>query len=998
MFLSLDSPATLYHHAGLGRSYKEDERLVDLDGLQFKGGPAPGPEGGLMKCPVCGQDNAQTDAHCSKCSAILPPHCLSCGAPVPPGMELCDNCRVEVSQEFVTEREGAPASLRSAVAPSEVIEPRIRAPFVGRGAQLKELKRVFLEGRDQRTLNVVTMVGEPGVGKSRMALEFCRSVRAAFSDTRVLTSMAVGGGAPPYAPVVGLLLERLGIGQHEHPADAQEKIQACVAEVMPERFRDEVTHLLAHLVNYPFANSPVLEPLLEVPGQLEVRTFIATRRFVEKDAQRKPLLVHIDDVERAGIETVNLLHYLAEGLRACPVLILVTARPTLFRVHPRWGEGEFSHVRMDVGPLTREESAELFAKMIHNKQIPERLMQVARDRLEGSPRAIEDFTRYLLEKGQVTATTSRWKLTSEGLVALSLPRTHEEILRARLQALPEEERSTLEQAAAVGENFWLDSVVALDRSGGLETGDPDGPTLAEIAEAGEKGRNLVKERLRALCLKGILSVCPQSTIAGELQYRFAYPPLWDLAHELLGEEQVRAYHQMVAQWLELRPEGRLPQRMEEAGRHLQRAGDLMGATARFRRAGDAARARYQNDRAIRLYRRALSCVGEVDLAVRMHLWHDLGNVCQLKGELDLALDAFERMLRLSWVVASRAKGAVAFNKMGRVWRQKGNLELGLEYLERARELFNQVGDERGVATSLDDIAQTYWMLGRYEEALDRSAKALEMRRKLGDKRSIATSLSNIGNIEKDRGLFDEAESCYLESTQLRKEIGDRSGMVISLTNLGTLAFERGDLAGARDYWDDALTEAERIGAIPLQVVLLNKLSETALSMEKFSDARRGIERAMALANEIEDRRAYVEILRNLALVELKAGSPEMARKYCNEFLEISRASGMREMVGRAHMTMGEISVSAMTEEGGQPDPAQAVAAAGYFGKAIAVFRKMGNEAELAKALKRLGEHQLAMGQRGQARESFAQATEILDRLGMRQADEVRALLQQLDPA
>ena len=940
-----------------------------------------------MKCLVCGHENPGGVTKCAKCSATLPPRCISCGAPVPPGLDLCDNCRTEQTVLPTEQEHQAPPP-----EDAEEIPPRIRAPFVGRMEQLKRLKELFMAAREEQALRIVTLVGEPGVGKSRLALEFCRSVRAA-TDTRVLSGAAGGAADPSYAPIIAVLAERFGIAHSELPRDAREKIEAGVKEVMPERLQQEVTHLLAHLMRYPYPNSPVLEPLAEVPGQLEVRTFIAARRFFQRDSERGSLLVRIDAADRAGSETVNLLHFLAEGLRSCPVMFLVTARPTLFRRHPHWGQGEFPHHRMEIKPLSAGEAENLFKELMHNPDVPVELIQVARDRLGGSPRCIEDLTRFLLEAGCVKATAGRWVLSQQGLSTLTIPRTHEEILRARLRALPATERDVLEKAAAVGESFWLDAVVAIERSKPAEKSDPDGPTLEQIADYGERDKTAVSGALKSLCSKGLVAVSPQSTIAGEKEYHFSYPPLWDLAHELLDKRAVSTYHHLVAQWLELRPEGRLPERQEEAGRHLQRAGFMMAATARFRRAADDARRRYLNDKAIRLYHRALACVGEADLATRMHLWHDLGNVYQLKGDLDSALDAFERMLRLSWVVASRTKGAVAFNKMGRVWRQKGNLDLALEYLERGRELFRQAGDTRGTATSLDDVSQTYWMLGRYQKALDHSAKALEMRRKMADKRSIAVSLSNIGNIERDRGLFDEAEACHQEAMKLRKAVGDRYGFVASLSNLGTLAFERGELKQARDYWEDALTEAEQIGALPLQVILLNNLSETALSLGKLNDARKGIERAMKLAREIEDKRAYVEILRNLALVELNDGNHSMAKKYCQECLELARKSQMRDMVGRAFMTLGEAHAATLFDESGHGDSRGV--AEDHFRKAIKVFRDMGNEAELAKALRRLGEYQVEKGSLQKGLVTLGEATQIFDRLGMKVGEEVRKILQEL---
>jgi tetratricopeptide (TPR) repeat protein/ribosomal protein L40E len=951
-----------------------------------------------MNCPKCEAENPPGAVACSSCAAPLPSVCSSCGAVVPAGVELCDQCTTEQIRPDFDPPTLAGGPIPGVEVSGEALEepalPKVRAAFVGRMEPLQRLKQLFLECREKRELKVVTLVGDPGVGKSRLALEFSRSVRAAVPDARVLAGASMGMGEPLYAPIIAALSERFGIARSELPRDARLKIESAVEEVLPERLRTEVAHLLAHLMNIPAPGSHVVEPLAEVPGQLEVRTFIAARRFFEKDSEHSTLLFHFDGIERAGPESINLMLYLAEGLRNCPVFFLVTARPTLFRRHPQWGQGEFDHQRIDVDPLTSAEAESLFTELMHNRGIPEELVIVARDRLGGSPRSIEELTRYLLEAGVVIPSMPRWTVRPDRLASLHIPRTHEEILRARLGAVPPEERDLLEKAAAIGETFWLDAVVALLRSTAKADGDPDGPSLSEIAEVGERSRTQVSRLLARLCERGLVQACGQSTIGGELEFRFSYPPIWDLTYALIDEALRLKYHRLAAQWLELRPEGRLEEQQELAGRHLQRAGDGLAAGIRYRRAADNARSRYFNDKAINLYTRALACIGDADLPSRIHLWHDLGSVYQLKGDLESALDAFERMLRLGWVVASRSKGAVAFNKMGRVWRQKGNLDLALEYLERGHDLFRVTGDKRGVSTSLDDIAMVKWMLGRYDEALDTGAKALEMRRQLGDKRSIAFSLSNIGNIEKDRGLFDEAEACFREAMELRKEVGDRYGHIVSLSSLGSLSFERGNLEQARDTWEDALAEAERIGAIPLQVVLLNRIGEAARELGKTVDARKRIERAMALAAEAEDQQTYVEVLLNLTLLELKEGNNFRAKQLSRECLDLAQKSQHKDLVGRAQLTQGEVHATTLFDES---DPASGgVIAEEYFRKASKVFREIGNGAELARSLKRLGEFQVESGRVEDGLVSLKEAADIFERLGMRVGEEVRHVIAELE--
>jgi tetratricopeptide (TPR) repeat protein len=943
-----------------------------------------------MNCPACGQPLPPGADRCVTCQVVVPPSCNQCGQALPEGDEeqICRECATEriPLEEDTTDRDaGAPEH--------EVVLPDIHARFVGRLDVLQRLKNLFLKSRDEKTINVVTVVGDPGVGKSRLVLEFARSVRAAVPDTRVLGGTASAPALPHYAPIIHILAERFGISDSDPAEDARVKITHGVGEVMPDRLQVEVTHLLAHLMRVPFADSSVVEPLAQVPGQLEVRTYIAVRRFFEKDSTSGALLLYFDGVERAGSETVNLIHYLAEGLRGCPVCIIVTARPTLYRRHTQWGQGEFAHHGVELGPLNTLEAQTLFEELIHNREIPVELVEVARDRLGGVPRAIEELTRYLLEVGVLApAQDGSWPIAEDRVAAISIPRTHEEILRARLRAMSPTERGVLERAAAVGEVFWVDAVVALVRSASMKEGDPDGPTLEQIGDAAKMTRGHVSGVLDKLCFKGLIAGCPDSTIAGEIEYRFAYPPIWDLAHELMQEQTRRWYHRLAAQWLELRPEGRLEQHQEQAARHLEFAGARVMAAARSRRAADGARSRFFNDKAILLYTRALANLGEADVASRIHLWHDLGSVYQLKGDLESALDSFERMLRLSWVVASKTKAAVAFNKMGRVWRQKGNLDLALEYLERGLDMFRQSNDLRGVATSLDDIGQSYWILGRYVEALDRSAKGLEMRRQLGDPRSIAASLSNIGNIEKSRGLFDEAESCYREAMQLRRSAGDRYGYITSLLNLGELAFERGDLEQARDSWEDALSEAESIGALPLQMILLNKIGEAAISMGKLPDARQHIEGAMTLATEIEDQRAYIDILLNLATIDLKEGNTAQASKYAHDCLELAERRQMRRKVGRSQMTLGEVAAATLFDES---TPEVKLTAEDHFRRAIKTFRSMGNDVELARALRRLGEFQVERGLALQARTSLEEAAKIFGRLGLRAVEEVQETLEDL---
>lgn len=947
-----------------------------------------------MNCPACETPNRPGAQRCKRCAAPMPPTCFGCGARVEGGVELCSACRTERVPAALGAEDLFPVPpeepTQLAVVPYE-LKPR----FVGRHQTLERLVKAFDDARELCELSFVAVVGPPGAGKTRLVKEMARSIKQRAAQTRVLFGNAGGPGTLPYAGFARLLAARFGIGSFDAPEVAREKIEAGVAEVLPTGKVTEVAHLIAHLLRVDFPGSPIVEPLAESPQQLEARMFIAVKRFLAADAERGPLVLCFDELERAGNETINLLHYLAAGLQSSPVMLVAVARPTLYDAHPAFGDGEAPLTRIDVGPLDEREAEELARELLRPVEpVPEAIVRHAL-KLGGMPRAIFELVRLLLEAEVIVRppgarSAQEWTYDPARLARLRLPEGHEEILAERLRLMAPAERDLLQKAAVCGERFWLDAVVALVRVAALEGGDPDGPTLGEIAAAGDQARLSVAQSLARLVEREWIVESPDSQIPGEREYRFAYPPLWEVAYEGLDEASRRRYHRLVAQWLELRPEGRGEESQEEVARHLERAGDGEGAATRYRRAADAARARYYNEKAIRLYAQALACLGEGDLAARIHLWHDLGSVYELKGDNDAALGAFERMLRLTWVVSSRAKAAVAFNKMGRVYRQKGDLKVALEYLERGLEIFEQVADQRGVAASLDDIGNVLWLLGRYEQAFEKITKGLQLRGKTGDLRSIARSLSNLGNLQRDRGKMEEAQNCHREALELRRKAGDRVGAITSMNNLAVLAFERGDKEEARRGWEEALAEAESIGALPLQVLALANLGELALIEGKHEEARRRLTETIDLSREIDDRRLLSEASRNLGLLELEEGNTERAAELVGQALKIAEDAELPDYAGRALLAMGEVHAATLFDAEG--DGSSNRQAAIYFERGIETFRRIGNESELAKGLERFGRYKLEQGDVREGRRLLEEAQKIFSRLGMKAGEDVQKVI------
>lgn len=885
--------------------------------------------------------------------------------------------------------------------PATNVEIDIRPPFpmtpkyTGRQEILVGLEDSYSRAADGEGLSFALLLGEAGMGKTRTLQEVSHSITEMDPEARILVGNCEASDKT-YAAVEKILATRFGILPADNDSTAHEKIEAGITEVISASRVTEIAHLLAHLMRRPYLDSPVVTPLADSHQQLEVRTFLALKRFCQADAEAGPLILCFENLEQADAATINLLHFLVTGLASSKIMILGTATSEVFENFPHFGDTDIEMDRLTLTPMSDDDSALLFHKLCGIvAQLPPSLSRHT-SKLGGSPRAIFELVRYLLESKVIVRSKTGWRADQLQLTKTPLPKTHGDLVAARIRTMPSRDRNVLNQAAVIGETFWLDSVVALLRAEKFATPDPDGPTLGDIAQAGDQTKTTVMSALnRLLSLEWLIEI-EESSKAGEREYCFAYPLLWSRVYDDCKATTRENGHLRTAQWLELRPNGLAAVAQEAVGRHLELAGDARGASRRYRRAANHARTNFFNDKAIRLYSHALSCLGQADQAARIHLWHDLGSVYELRGDYDAAIGAFERMLRLAWVCASRTKAAVAFNKMGRVWRNKGDLKLSLDYLNRGLQLFEQAGDERGVAGSLDDIGRVHYLLGDFEEAYAKVTAGLKKRGKSGDPRSIASSLSTLGNIQRARGFLDECLSCHRESLELRIQSGDRAGIASSHNNLAVVAYEMGEMGKAREGWEQALKEAEEIGALPLQAHALVNLGEMAISEQRYEEARGRLSESCSIASELAERRLEVEARRNLARLEHILGNTKEARANAHKAHTIASDAGLRDDEGRALFTLAEVFANTLfdateSDEDLSTDAREATAE-GYFKQGIDVMRSIGNDAELAKGLESYGRYKVEQSETELGRTYLNEALRIYLRLDLPQQKDVLQIL------
>jgi len=952
---------------------------------------------------------------CPRCSVPLPsenePVCLVCGYQF--GLSSRSDTSIEIEIESTPRKVEAalvtdtgaeedpdspfdkkPRGLRS-VGPSSV--------FVGRTDDLARLREELNRVNVNRRLSFVTVHGPAGIGKTRLLEEFGRQV-ASEGQVHVLLGSPRGQQATPYSGVIDALARFFELDFADNDAETVcAKFEESLKRFLHGAQLTESAHLFTQFLGHELEGSAILEPLLRVPSQIELRVFIALRRILGLMAEDKVLLLIMDAVDVSEPETVNLINYLAAGLERLPVMILTGGRDNLFTRYPQWSSGEYATLRLRLPVLGAADAEALLGHLLPSvEKIPKAVANHVQEHMDRSPRAIEELARLLIESEVIDVSGTPWKFRLSMLATTELPYTLEGILRARIYLLPDGDHDILNRAATFGETFWQDGVVSLIRrsiyADDMKT-DHDGPSLDSITRSGEFTVNLVAHSLERHVVRGFIEAVPVSQLPGERQFRFKYPPIWNIVYDSTKEQQKKIFHYQAAEWLQLHLLDPTSELLEEVGRHLELAGAPEKAALSYQKAADLARTVFLNDKAIRLYIQALSVQNPQQVSLRIQMWHDLGNVYETKGQFDRALSCYEKMLRLSWVMASRAKGGVAFNKMGRLYRQQGKLSLALEYLKRGLNLFEAADDLRGVASSHDDLGTVLYALGDFDEAMRACGEALEIRRRLGDARSIAVVLTNIGFIEIDKGLFNEAASCFNEALALNRNLGDQSGVCRTFNSLGILHFHQGQLEEAVEDWQRGLTIAQNIGYGPLEAKLQNNLGEALLRLGKHQESRKRLERAIELSCDMHEKRVEYDAKRNMGLVLQKLGQNEEAMDFAMEALALAKELDILEFKARAAITIAEI-LSSTAFSAGDPESAahQMEETVTHFQQGIDFFKMLKLEREIALSLKRYAEFLIEAGRDREAHAALKESREILGRLGMKELEDVKKLLATLDEA
>ena len=405
--------------------------------------------------------------------------------------------------------------------------PGLRAPLVGREDELELLRSLYRRVAADSRPHLVTVYGDPGVGKSRLTAEFLE-----WSQTEPDPPLVVRGRCLPYGdgvtywPLAEILKQQAEILDTDSAAGALEKVRGYASGALAEGLSPDPGRAAAALAYTVGLEDPAQDFAALAPRQVHHETHAAWRSLFSGLAQQRPIVVVIEDIHWADPALLDLLEELADRVVG-PALFLCPSRPELTQRRPGWGGGRRNSTGVFLEPLTPEDARKLIGFLLTVEDLPESVRGRILERAEGNPFFLEEIIRHLIDERRIVRVGRRWK-AADRIEDVVIPDTVQGVLAARIDLLGPAEKRTLQSAAVVGRVFWSGPVERLLNGEAAELDD----LLARLEE-----RELVAARV-------------DSTIGGEREYSFKHVLTRDVAYGTLPRGERARAHGRVARWIE----------------------------------------------------------------------------------------------------------------------------------------------------------------------------------------------------------------------------------------------------------------------------------------------------------------------------------------------------------------------------------------------------------------------------------------------------------------
>jgi class 3 adenylate cyclase/tetratricopeptide (TPR) repeat protein len=831
--------------------------------------------------------------------------------------------------------------------------------FVGRDPELEQLRQA-LERAGIGHGQVVAVVGEPGVGKSRLFWEFTHAHRT--QGWLIVESISVSyGKATAFLPLIELLRGYFQIEARDEARKIREKVTGKLLSL--DRALEPSLPALLWLLEVPI-DDPQWQRL--DPPQRRQQTLDGIKRLLLRESQVQPLLLVFEDLHWIDAETQALLDSVVESLPTARLLLLVNYRP---EYQHAWGSKTY-YRQLRIDPLPPESAEELLEALLGNDAGLRPLKQLLIERTEGNPFFLEESVRTLVETKVLAGERGGYHL-ARASHTLQIPATAQAILAARIDRLAPEDKRLLQAASVIGKDVSF-------------------TLLQAVAEGSEEGLR------RGLANLQTAEFLYEARLFPDLEYTFKHALTHDVAYGSLLQERRRALHARIVDTIETLYPERLTEQVERLAHHAFRGALWERAVTYLRQAGAKAFARSAHRESVACLEQALAALAHLPearetLEQAIDLRVDLRHALWPLGEVGRTLDHLQSAETMAEILADERRLSRILSTMGYSFWMLGDPDRVVVSNRRALAIATSLGDFALEAAANFALGLAYHGLGEYHratESLNRNIVSLQGERMYG--RFGTAGLTSVLSImalawcQAELGSFDEGIARGEEGVRIAQTVDHKLSLMFADVGVGQLYLVRGDLVRAIPTLERGLATccawdfpswlpwlASRVGAAyvlagraadGLQLLeqsvgqaesmrwradasaLAARLSEAYLGAGRVRDASAQAARALELSVEHKGRGNQGWALRLLGEIASRCDSPDQAEGYYRQALALAEELGMRPLVAHCHLGLGKLSRApsdrATTEE--------------HLATATAMYREMGMSFWLEEAAAAMG--------------------------------------------
>jgi predicted ATPase/class 3 adenylate cyclase len=669
----------------------------------------------------------------------------------------------------------------------------VKTRTIGRESQLRKLNDISREAIQNKKAVWSQIVGEPGVGKTRLLLDIAESMELLPTDFLWLRTQAVEGDTmQPYALVRRMWFERFQIVEDTPINEAESRWVKGITDLLGEGGEEEA-HVLGLLVGLPFEGSPFIRAVRHDPVQMKGRAFVASRQLIRNARQIEPVVILIEDLQWADqaswdyITQVIMSEQVDEDAMQA-LLVFATARP-------EWKptgdlQSRIGYHQMELPALNESDSLALVKELLQRAEIiPDEVVRLIVDRSDGVPYFAEEIINWFIDEGILDHHYEPWRFVPSLLDDSPLPTTLQHLLTTRLTSLVDIRTKALQYASVFGRTFW---------EGGLHS----------------LGIRADEELLEGLERQGYLEAQPISSFMGEREWRFHHKLMRDVAYENILKKKRPALHKAAAAWIETQAgrAGRLEEFAGVLGEHSERAGETSEAADWYLRAGERSWSQGAVTESREFFDRTVELLPPND---RERLWRvllDRDEVFGLLGEVEKRRADEELLLELAMDFDEPNRIAEAYYRRGLFLESLGDVRLAVKAYGEVIETAKRAGNVELEMLASAASVFSHIRLGELSVAADLADKALLALDQIKDEAIQARIMTNVAAFFNETGDLSTAASLYEQQIEINDRLGEKAGEAIGLSNLGYIFMQLGMYRQAQSVLQDALRINEALGA------------------------------------------------------------------------------------------------------------------------------------------------------------------------------------------